>query len=55
MLSFRNMEPSTHSEELTPLVVSAIRLHEIYKSLLEGGFSSDEALSLISKMTKAEG
>lgn len=52
MLSFRNMEPTTESDGLTPLLESAIRLHEIYKSLQEGGFSSDEALSLISKMTK---
>ena len=39
-------------EETTPLVVNAIRLNEVYKSLLEGGFTSDEALSLIAKMTK---
>jgi hypothetical protein len=39
-------------EETTPLVANAIRLNEVYKSLLEGGFTSDEALSLIAKMTK---
>ena len=32
---------------------SAIRLHEVYKSLLAGGFSQEEALSLIAKMTKS--
>jgi hypothetical protein len=38
---------------ITPLVDSAIRLNEVYKSLLKGGFTADEALSLIAKMTKA--
>ena len=33
---------------------SAVRLHEIYKSLLIGGFTEDEALSLVAKMTKSE-
>jgi hypothetical protein len=38
---------------ISPLVDSAIRLNEVYKSLLKGGFTQDEALSLIAKMTKA--
>ncbi len=44
-----------HTEEfsgLTALEASAIRLHEIYKSLLGAGFTSEEALTLIAKMTK---
>lgn len=49
MLFFRSMETQ---DGMTPLVESAIRLHEVYKSFMEGGFSSDEALTLISKMTK---
>lgn len=48
MLFFPNMNQT----ELTPLEASAVRLHEIYISLLQAGFSSDEALSLIAKMTK---
>ena len=52
MLSFHNMEEVSTSDGLTPLLVAAVRLNEIYRSLLEGGFSSDEALSLISKMSK---
>jgi hypothetical protein len=46
------MENIKLEEELTPLIQSAIRLNEIYKSLLEGGFESEDALSLIAKMTK---
>jgi hypothetical protein len=46
------MEEVQDFEAMSPLVESAIRLNEIYKSLLKGGFSQDEALSLISKMTK---
>ena len=38
-------------DEATPLITSAIRLNEIYKSLMAGGFTQDEALSLIAKMT----
>jgi len=44
-----------HTEEfsgLTALEASAIRLYEVYKSLLGAGFSSEEALTLIAKMTK---
>jgi hypothetical protein len=44
---------ATQQETITPLVDSAIRLNEVYKSLLKGGFTMDEALSLIAKMTKA--
>lgn len=40
------------SVELSPLEESAVRLHEIYVSLMKGGFNEDEALSLIAKMTK---
>ena len=39
-------------EGLSALEESAVRLHEIYKSLMTGGFTEDEALSLIAKMTK---
>jgi hypothetical protein len=46
------MEEVQDFEAMSPLVESAIRLNEIYKSLFSGGFSEDEALSLIAKMTK---
>ena len=46
------MENLDSFEGLTALEESAIRLHEIYKSLMSGGFTEDEALTLIAKMTK---
>jgi hypothetical protein len=46
------MENLQNFDGLTALEESAIRLHEIYKSLKSGGFTEDEALSLIAKMTK---
>jgi len=48
------MENLQGFEGLTALEESAVRLHEVYKSLLAGGFSQEEALSLIAKMTKSE-
>ena len=48
------MEKLQGFEGLSALEESAVRLHEIYKSLLTGGFTEDEALSLIAKMTKSE-
>lgn len=49
---FLSMENLQDFEGLSVLEASAVRLHEIYKSLLTGGFTEDEALSLIAKMTK---
>ena len=46
------MENLQEAEGMTPLIQSAIKLNEIYKSLLSGGFNEDEALTLIAKMTK---
>ena len=48
----RNMENLQEIEGMSPLLESAIRLNEIYKSLISGGFTEDEALSLIAKMTR---
>jgi hypothetical protein len=45
------MENLQNFDGLTALEESAIRLHEIYKSLMFGGFTEDEALTLIAKMT----
>ena len=50
--NFSSMENLQRFEGLTALEESAVRLHEIYKSLMTGGFTEDEALSLIAKMTK---
>ena len=50
--NFSSMENLQSFEGLTALEESAVRLHEIYKSLMTGGFTEDEALSLIAKMTK---
>ena len=47
------MEINNSLDEFTALEASAIRSNEIYRSLLTGGFTSDEALSLIAKMTKS--
>ena len=48
----QNMENLQETEGMSPLLESAIRLNEIYKSLISGGFTEDEALSLIAKMTR---
>jgi hypothetical protein len=50
---FSDMENLQGFEGLSALEESAVRLHEIYKSLMTGGFTEDEALSLIAKMTKS--
>jgi hypothetical protein len=41
-------------EGLSALEESAARLHEVYKSLLAAGFTEDQALTLIAKMTRPE-
>jgi hypothetical protein len=46
------MENLQETEGMSPLLESAIRLNEIYKSLISGGFTEDEALSLLAKMTR---
>ena len=51
--NFSGMENLQGFEGLSALEESAVRLHEIYKSLMTGGFTEDEALSLIAKMTKS--
>jgi len=51
--NFVPMENLQGFEGLSALEESAVRLHEIYKSLMTGGFTEDEALSLIAKMTKS--
>ena len=50
--NFLVMENLQGFEGLSALEESAVRLHEIYKSLMAGGFTEDEALSLIAKMTR---
>jgi hypothetical protein len=50
---FQDMENQLETEGMSPLMESAIKLNEVYKSLMAGGFTEDEALSLIAKMTKS--
>ncbi len=50
---FLGMEIESEAVGLSPLMESAIRLNEVYKSLKAGGFTEDEALTLIAKMTKS--
>ena len=52
-VNFKPMENLQGFEGLSALEESAVRLHEIYKSLIAAGFTGDEALSLIAKMTKS--
>ncbi len=51
-VNFSGMENLQGFEVLSALEESAVRLHEIYKPLMTGGFTEDEALSLIAKMTR---
>lgn len=50
--NFLLMEDLQGFEGLSALEESAVRLHEVYKSLMTGRFTEDEALTLIAKMTK---
>jgi hypothetical protein len=52
--NFLAMENLQGFEGLSALEESAVRLHEVYKSLLAGGFTEDQALTLIAKMTRPE-
>jgi len=48
-----DMDNLNSFEGLSALEESAIALHEVYKSLMSGGFTEDQALTLIAKMTKS--
>ena len=50
--NFLRMEYLQGFEGLSALEESAIRLHEVYKSLMAAGFTEDQALTLIAKMTR---
>ena len=50
---FQEMGNLQGFEGLSALEESAVRLHEIYKSLIAGGFTEDQALTLIAKMTRS--
>ena len=50
---FQDMENLQGFEGLSALEESAVRLHEVYKSLIAGGFTEDQALTLIAKMTRS--
>jgi hypothetical protein len=51
--TFQAMENLQGFEGLSALEESAVRLHEVYKSLIAGGFTEDQALTLIAKMTRS--
>ena len=46
------MENLQGFQGLSALEESAIRLNEIYLALISGGFTEEQALNLIAKMTK---
>jgi hypothetical protein len=48
--NFSSMENLQGFEGLSALQESAVRLHEVYTSLITGGFTQDEALTLIAKV-----
>jgi hypothetical protein len=45
------MENLQGFEGLSALEESIVRLHEVFNSLLAGGFTEDQALTLIAKLT----
>jgi hypothetical protein len=52
--SFLSMENLQGFEGLSALEESIVRLHEVFNSLLAGGFTEDQALTFIVKMTRSE-
>ena len=51
---FQDMENLQGFEGLSALEESIVRLHEVFNSLMAGGFTEDQALTLIAKMTKPD-
>ena len=52
--TFQDMENLQGFEGLSALEESIVRLHEVFNSLLAGGFTEDQALTFIVKMTRSE-
>ena len=52
--TFQAMENLQGFEGLSALEESIVRLHEVFNSLLAGGFTEDQALTFIVKMTRSE-
>ena len=50
--TFQAMENLQGFEGLSALEESIVRLHEVFTALMAGGFTEDQALTLIAKMTK---
>jgi hypothetical protein len=48
------MENLQGFEGLSALEESIVSLHEVFNSLLAGGFTEDQALTFIVKMTRSE-
>jgi hypothetical protein len=46
------MDNQLETESITPLFQSAVRLNEIYRPLMAGRFTDDQARFCIAKMTK---
>ena len=49
---FQEMENQLETEGISRFIQSAIRLNEVYKYLMTVGFTKDEVLSLIARMTR---
>ena len=52
--TFQAMENLQGFEGLSALEESIVRLHEVFNSLIAGGFTEDQALTFIVKMTRSE-
>ena len=52
--NFLSMENLQGFEGLSALEESIVRLHEVFNSLIAGGFTEDQALTFIVKMTRSE-
>ena len=46
------MDIELENEGMTPFLESALRLNEIYRSVLARGFNQEEPLSMIAKMIR---
>ena len=50
--TFKAMENLQGFEGLSAMEESIVRLHEVFNSLIAGGFTEDQALNFIVKMTQ---
>jgi hypothetical protein len=52
--TFKAMENLQGFEGLSAMEESIVRLHEVFNSFIAGGFTEDQALTFIVKMTRSE-